>query len=156
MKTNLKNGLLMAAILALVSLSVPQSQAQVPTSGWQSFNWGVSGVISNAASSATNFNSVIDCGKQASVGVYLAAQFNQAGSTNTAVWFLTRSGDGVTYENTGQNVGLTQSGTSLVSIWTNIPSQGANYIKINYLTNNAATANITNVSGGYAIKISAP
>lgn len=141
-------------LLAGLSLSL-SAWAQVPTDGFQQFGWTS---ITNGASSSTNLNTVIDVGHQASVGVQLTVGFNALGSTNSAFFLFTRSADGVTYDTVGQQVSFAPlSTTATATIITNLPSYGARFIKINAVSNNVAAAiGMTNVAGGYAIKLSSP
>lgn len=157
MKSRLNIIILMGAALAAAALfmaSPAKAQSQA-NSFAQMASWGG---ITNGNQSATNLNFVIDVSKQASVGVQLTVNFDTAGSTNTATFYFTRSIDAVTYDSIGQVVALSPAGAAgrNVTVVTNLPSYGANYIKLNYLTNASTSANITNIAGGYGGKIQFP
>jgi hypothetical protein len=64
--------------------------------------------------------------------------------------------DGITYDTAGSLVSVAAAGTAKVVAVTNLDSLGAQFIKLNYITNAAATANATNISLLYLTKISAP
>ncbi len=152
MKNLFKVGLLLVAVTALFTATV--SQAQIPTTG---VNVISSGSITNAAQSATNVAWVIDCSKQANVAITFRVMFGESGTTNSCNAFITRSLDGTYYADTGQLIAIPQAQAGSAStVITNIPSQGAQFLKVSYLTNNAATANITNIYASYLTKISAP
>lgn len=150
--------LLVTAALALAAIVfvnpfVPPAHAQVPTDA--SVRFATWTCTTNAA---TNVASVIDVGKQASVGLAVRV-IPTAAITNHVVAFITRSVDGTYYDVNGTNVTFTataaagEATTSLVYLH----SLGARYLKINYFTNTSVTgARITNGFAAYAIKISAP
>lgn len=138
---------------AAVGLIALPALAQWPVDGVQT----LSGVGFTCASGATtNLNWIIDCGKQANVGLQLQVAYDSAGTTNTATFTIQRSVDGSTYSTTGgTDVVLTANGTNAVVVVTNIPSQGARSMKVTKLVNSAGAA-VASGSGAYAIKISAP
>src|ERR1017187_9744865 len=128
MKT-IKRILVTACGLAMLALS---AQAQYPTfgpnpSGWTGFTC--------PGSSATNLNWVIDVSKQASVGVMLSAQGNTNG-VMLGYFVYARSVGGTTYETASSSVGITApTDYSKLSVLTNLPSYGAQFIKVLYFTN---------------------
>jgi hypothetical protein len=124
--------------------------AQIPTSSWEGF-----ASASCAATTTVTKNFVIDVSKQANVGVQITANCGAASNSNL-VFTFTRSVDGSQYDTVGQSVTFVANGTNTKSILTNLPSSGANYIKLTtYAWDDPATY-VTNLSVKYGVKISAP
>jgi hypothetical protein len=125
--------------------------AQIPTSASQALVTGGS----CAATTTVTRNLVMDVSKQANVGVQITANCSAASNSNL-VFTLTRSVDGSQFDTVGQTVTWVGNGTNTKSILTNIPSYGANYIKLTtYAWDDPATY-VTNIAVSYGIKISAP
>lgn len=113
-----------------------------------------------AGSSATNVNVIIDTRKQDKVMVQ-GSFMNDAAGTAVLGFYFCRSADGTYYDGTngtaGQYVTVAAAGNATVHFMTNLPSYGAGYLKLAYVTNAAAaTVNTTNLTVKYAVKIGAP
>lgn len=138
-----------AALVLFAALSV---NAQSYTA--QTLSLGFSDV---AASTASNSVAVIDARKAQNVGI----QFKFASSAaNTAIGavYLVPSVDGVNYDTTrlvGIHAAAVSAGT-VVTFTTNLATGGIGYWKIAYITNANQTANLTNVSVKYSLKLNAP
>lgn len=148
LRTKLSITLMLGCALVLIT---PVAKAQIPTAGAQT----LLSFATCAASAATNINAVIDVSKQANVGIVLK-QKNDASGTSAISYYFTFSVDGVTYDTVGKTVGVAAAGTATIVTLTNLNSFGAQYIKLNYITNADATANCTNLSAVYLTKISSP
>lgn len=109
-----------------------------------------------AASAANAVALTIDCRKQASVNVQIV-QTNDASGTAAVTYVFRRSVDGSKWD-TLQNsvVGVAANGTTEVVCTTNLPTQGAGYIQLQYITNAAASANAGSINIKYGVKMSAP
>lgn len=110
------------------------------------------------ASTATNLNVVLDCRKQASVGVMISGTNSVPSGIDKNTLYYTRSLDNVTYESTlsaiawNGNTNIVPQGTL-----TNLSTFGAGYIKFTYLTNGSGSGtNIGDFNLSYGIKTSAP
>lgn len=136
---------------AAVLFVAATSQAQSPVYSAQSLNSSAT----LAASAATNVAVVIDCRKQAYVTVGLKVQADAANSGNIIANY-SYSLDGSTYGTTTYNFGFAANGTTAVQSHTNLNTLGCGYIKINYLTNAAASGALTNIVLNYGIKVQAP
>ena len=149
----MKKKILPIAILASVVafFVVYFATAQMPTSSSENLFTGGS----CAATTTVTKNLVIDCSKQAGVGVQITGKASGA-SVSNLVFTFTRSVDGSQYDTVGQTVTFVGNGATTKSILTNLPSYGANYIKLTtYAWDDPATY-VTNLSVKYAVKISAP
>ncbi len=125
--------------------------AQVPTSASENVYTGASCV----ATTTTTKNLVIDCSKQANVGVVISQKASGASNSNM-VYTFKRSVDGSTYDTVGTTVTVVGNGATQVTVLTNLPSWGANYIKLTtYAWDDPATF-CTNMSMSYGVKISTP
>jgi hypothetical protein len=142
--------LLVASVLSL-ALCVPVF-GQTPIDAYQTLTSGTASIASGATGT---LGLVIDCRRQANVGVQFAVIYNSAGTTNTATFTVTRSADGTTYDTIGTPVVLTANGTTQVVTLTNLPSNGARFMKVTTCVNSAG-ASVTNLAVGYALKISSP
>jgi len=136
--------------LALLCASV---KAQTPTYAPQSL-----GVFTCAAATATNLGYVISCGKQANVAIQVASTnvLDLTGTGNT-LYYYQRSLEGVYYETNLSVFAVPGQGKNPATVVTNIPTQGAGFIRIAYATN--AFGSATNLGWGqmwYGVKISAP
>src|SRR5947207_12494677 len=149
----MKKTILSIAIVAsfIAFFAVYFGTAQMPTSAAQT-------ILANGSITAlgtSTWNVVVDCGKQANVGVMISQVNGAAGVSNT-VYSYTRSIDGVTYDTTGGSVTVPSNGTNVVSVLTNLPSFGANYIKFTTGVSVDAATFTTNIYITYGVKISAP
>jgi hypothetical protein len=137
--------------LALLCVSV---KAQSPIYAPQTL-----GTFTCAASTATNLNYVVSCGKQANVAVAITTTntLAEAGGVQGMNLVYARSVDGTYYE-TNQGIwGIVGKGTNINTVITNLPTQGAGYIKFWYGTNsNGGTTNVGWAVMSYGVKISAP
>lgn len=115
-----------------------------------------------AGSTATNFNAAIDARKQKSLAISLSFAGDAAGTANGVAVF-SPSLDGTT--NTMDTVKVVQLAVAangagqFVCGNTNIAESvggGYGYWMLRYVTNAAASGNITNVTVKYGIKIGAP
>lgn len=136
--------------LALLCVSV---KAQSPIYAPQSL-----GVYTCAAATATNLGYVISCGKQANVGIMVASTntLDLTGTGNT-LYYYQRSIDGTYYETNLSVFAVPGQGKNPAVVVTNIPSQGAGFIRIAYATN--AFGASTNLGWGqmwYGVKINSP
>lgn len=110
-------------------------------------------VVGGTASNTPN--AVIDVRGQDSVCVQITQTYDGAGTANMGYYF-TRSVDGSTYSGaTGANyVTVAGTGNTPVTIVTNIPSFGAGFIKLAYVTNaSAGSVTATNLSVKWAAKL---
>lgn len=147
----IKIPLLLIVAGALAFFAIYFGTAQVPTSASETVYTG----SSCAATTTVTKNLVIDCSKQASVGVLISQKCSGASVSNMVYTFV-RSVDGSTYDTIGTTVTVTGNGTNQKSVLTNLPSYGANYIKLTtYAWDDPATY-CTNMSMSYGVKISAP
>lgn len=138
------------SIVALVALLLPvAAHAQTPIYGPVTL-----GSFVNLAQAATNVGYVIDCRKQESVVLGFANLMSTSATDNQTIVF-SRSIDGVNYGTTLYAIALAPTASTASLQLTNIHTLGAGYIKINYVTNAAATGIATNTLT-YAVKISAP
>jgi len=145
----MKNLLLFISALALSALPVKaQSPIYAPNN---------SATFTVTHGTGTNVGIVIDCRKQASVGVQIEMQASTA-TTQAVNLVVVRSVDGVTYESgAGQTIGLAAvTSTTKTTAFTNFPSWGCGYAKILYATNNDAGGDVTNAVVRYGTKIGAP
>src|SRR5436189_2025758 len=111
-------------VAALAFLLWPRTEAQIPTSGTEGFTGA-----SCAATTTVTRNFGIDVSKQANVGVQTTANCSAASNSNL-VFTFTRSVDGSQYDTVGTTVTWVGNGTNTKSILTNLPSWGANSIKL--------------------------
>ena len=153
-KPNPKENKTMKKFLTLIGAAVlfvaATSQAQSPVYSAQSLN----STATLAASAATNVAVVIDCRKQAYVTVGLKVQADAANSGNIIANY-SYSLDGSTYGTQQFNFGFAANGTTAAQNFTNLNTLGCGYIKINYLTNAAASGALTNIVLNYGIKVQA-
>lgn len=145
----MKKILSLLGILALSAAMITPASAQSPTYAAQTL-----GTYVAAGSTASNVAYVIDVRKQAGVALQWDNQMSTSATDAQTLW-VSRSVDGLTYTTTLQPILLTPVASTASTITTNILSQGAGYLKINYGTNAAASAVSTNTLK-YGIKISAP
>lgn len=141
---------LLSIIAALATIPL-DTKADDPIYNPQSLNT----TATCAASAATNVAVVIDCRKQASVTVWLKAQADAANSANTIVNY-SYSRDGIVYGTQQFNFGFANLGTTAAINFTNLSTYGNGYIKLNYVTNAAASGALTNIGLHYVTKIQAP
>jgi hypothetical protein len=136
-------------IFAFATVLSLTAYAQIPTQAPSPFK-----NFTNTAGTATNINMVIDVSKQKSTALQWKFQMDAASTTNRAFAYV-KSVDGVSYETTPYVVTVAANGTTPVVTVTNLDSFGASYLKILWVTN-SGTANTTNESMVYNIKLSAP
>lgn len=116
----------------------------------------VDGSFTNGFSSATNIAYVINCPDQSSVSVQISVTNAAADAVNANTLFYQRSADGVLYHDVLTPIGITMSATSR-TIVTNIPTQGAGYIRFPYFTNACgAGTNNSIVTISHSVNWSAP
>ena len=140
-------------IIGLTVLVAASVQAQTPTYSAQT----LSSTATIASATATNIAAVIDCRKQNTVAVQITAYGDTGVAANNAVFLY--SVDGVTYSpgtGAGQSktVAFTPT-TAGATVFTNLQTYGAGYLKLAYVTNDTGAA-VTNLSIKYGVKISAP
>jgi hypothetical protein len=140
--------------IAAVALGL-QAWAQAPTYDPQ--NLVINGVVNALVYS--NVNAVIDCRKQASVGVMIS--YTQMGTTNTATnsFAFIRGLDGIaTNYETATNLtvitDVARNGTGY--FFTNIPTWGCGYLKLTNIYDGNPTTSMTNINIWYGSKISSP
>src|SRR5438477_5788840 len=133
-------------VVVIAFFAVYFGTAQMPTSASQDLFTGGS----CAATTTVTRNLVIDCSKQAAVGVQITGKASGASVSNLVFTFY-RSVDGAQYDTVGQTVTFVGTGATTKSILTNLQSYGANYIKLaTYAWDDPATY-ITNLSISYGI-----
>lgn len=150
--TILSTGAVCAFTLAFAPL---RAGAQVPV--WQYQNALTGAPI--VASSATNYNLVIDCRKQAKIGLAFSSTNTAAGATIAGSYVVPyqRSWDGINYETTLSSASSPAlNGTTNVFWGTNIDTLGCGYIRIPFITNSMGSGTNIAVTVGYDVKISAP
>lgn len=132
-----------------------RAEAQVPTYASQTLGLYTNFCATGAAMLMTNIT--IDCKKQATVTLQLSFSGDQSG-TGTLTTYYKRSVDGSTYETTLSPISVAlPNGNAQVCICTNLQTYGCGYIQLAYATNNSsASANVTNYTAKYGVKISAP
>jgi hypothetical protein len=148
----MKKFLLILALLGLAVTAMAQTYGVAPVITWVGTN------IFLPARTGTNVAVLIDARKQASVGVASTARADAAG-TDALRFHFQRSVDGTTYDAggmDGQVVALALNGTTATTTFTNIPSNGCGYIRLNWITNASASQNITNLTVKYGLKIQSP
>ncbi len=139
--------ILLAALLALAIPVKAQTPIYAPNN---------SATFTVTHGTGTNVGIVIDCRKQAGVGLQIEMAAATA-TTQSVNLVVLRSVDGVTYETgAGQTIGLSSVAVTKTVVFTNLPSWGAGYAKIIYATNNDAGGDITNAIVRYGTKIQAP
>ncbi len=108
-----------------------------------------------AASTNTFGGALIDCRSQANVGISMTWNSDATNVfTNTITLF--KSLDAINFETVaGVTISPTNNGTNVTTIITNIPTQGAGYMKMTWVNPNT-TANETNLTIQYGLKIQAP
>ena len=147
---NIKNILLAAAAVFALTFS---ASAQIPSYGPAKV-----GTVSNyvAASTATNYNAVIPVQSQRNVALQITQNNDAAGTANIS-YVLQSSVDNVTYQ-TGPFavIIVPANGTTAVTTVTNFDTVGVGYLRLQYVTNAAASANLTNFSITYGIKTLSP
>lgn len=106
-----------------------------------------------AGSTASNINLTIDCRFQKTVALQVTSKSDDTAGA-VAVCYQ-RSVDGTSYEGASWAAlgTATVTGTTLI---TNLDTLGCGYIKLTYLTNAHASANLTNVALHYGVKLIAP
>jgi hypothetical protein len=97
------------------------------------------------ASTASNTTAVVNIQANRNVSVDFQFQGDAAGTANVTAFFIP-SLDNITYDNTkGYVLIAAANGTTKVNVTTNWDFGAYGYVKLSYITNAAATANITNV-----------
>jgi hypothetical protein len=142
-------------LLGLVALlAFAKAQAQVPTYAYQNLSFFTNWVTASAANLFTNVS--IDCRKQASVTLRLTTANNVTSANGFKLYYSRSLGDG-SWETALSVVGLVPpTGASTPVLLTNLNTYGAGFIRLEYLTNADGTANITNYTAAYGVKISSP
>ena len=142
--------IIVAAIALAFAAIIPTASAQrEPVYQSQTL-----GTVRIAGSTATNVNYVLDVRKQKDVFVQIQNNLDGAGTDAISIGF-TRSVDGLVYNTVPLSIAVAPNGTALTTVFTNIATHGAAYIKINYVTN-AAASNVSTNTIKYGIKIQAP
>lgn len=112
--------------------------------------------VTVAAVSGTNVAKVIDCRKQASVGFQIEVQNDATGAIDLIIPFQ-RSIDGVNWATANATtISLPINGVTKQTVFTNVATWGAGYMRIPHITNATATVNVTNLIISYGVKINAP
>ncbi len=142
---------------ALVAAMAIPCRAQVPTFASQTLFTGYTlGVLLNT--NLTNSPMIIDCHKQATLAVSFTQSFGVTGTSNV-VYNFHRSVDGVNFDTIDYPIAIAGTGTTPITVVTNIPVLGCGYIQLYSITNQHGTATtgfVTNMAVRYAVKISAP
>lgn len=137
--------------IATIALVISAAAQQTPTYSSQTL-----GNFTCAAQAATNVAYVIDCRKQANVSVQCTFTNDASGTADVGFAFV-RSVDGITYDTrAGLVINIPANATTKVSVCTNVATFGAGYLKVLWVTNSAATANVGIGTMKYGIKIQAP
>ena len=143
-------------ILTIATLALSfGARAQVPTYAPQVL---VAGGVVNAAV-YSNFSAVIDCRKQASVGLMI--DYTQMGTTNTATnsFIFLRGIDGLStnYETATNLTVITDVARNGRGVFfTNIPTWGCGYLLLTNIYCGNPTTSMTNINIKYGVKISSP
>lgn len=143
--------LILAAIIGTF-LSVPAFAAD-PIYAWVP----LCTLTNTAAGTATNLptgGNTLDCRKQSSVAVQIS-QTLDGNSTDPLGYFFQRSVDGTNWSVPGQYVTVASVNLTRIVTITNIPTYGAGYVKLTYMTNVGAAA-ATNVFIRWAQKLNVP
>ena len=144
----MKRILLTLAILAVLTLP---ALAQTPIYGPQSLGLWTNFVAASTARAVTN---VVDCAHQRNVTFQFLFKGDDAGGTVT--FAFKPSVDGTTYADAVIPITLGNLAVAGTTVVTNIDTFGYGYLKLVYITNAHASANITNVTVSYGVKISSP
>lgn len=98
-----------------------------------------------AATSGTNVAVVFEVGDQPSVPVQIELMASASGAYTFTIPFQ-YSVDGVAYANmAAKSISISFNGVTKQTIVTNVPTYGAGWMKIPYLTNHTASINVTNI-----------
>ena len=139
-------------LLVAVFATVTSAKAQI----YASQNMTVMAPIAGSATSTSN--SVIYVGKQKDVAVSFSFLMSSTGTGNQTLTFQ-RSVDGVNWETLAASktvVVIAATGATESCTVTNIPSNGAGYIRLATWANGQSGQTCTNTALSYAIKIGAP
>lgn len=141
----MKKFILMLAAIAALTMS-----AEAQTYGVQTL-----GSFMAQGAAATNVAYVVDVRKQSTVTLQWDRISSGAGAQVISLAF-SRSTDGSTYNSALDSLTLASGGATATTTVTNIPTYGAGYIKIHYMTNANADTVFTTNTLKYAVKIGAP
>ena len=111
-----------------------------------------------AGSATSTSNTVINVNKQKDVAVSIGFLMSSSGTGNQTLTFQ-RSVDGVSWETLAASktvVVIAATGATESITVTNIPSNGAGYIRLATWANGQADRTLTNTVLSYAVKIGAP
>lgn len=137
------------AAVALLLLALPASAQVVARYSPQTL-----GTFICQPQAATNVGYVIDCTLQKDALVGFINQMSTSATDNQTIAY-SRSVDGINYGTTLFSVALAPTASAKSIQFTNLASNGGGFIKINWVTNAAATGIATNTLQ-YAVKIGAP
>lgn len=109
------------------------------------------------AQGATNLATprVIDVRKQAKVALQLYS-IASAATTDNITFYIRSSVDGLTYSTAARTVALAMTGATALTTVTNLDTYGAGYLRLDAISNAAATATVDGCYVSYGVKISAP
>ncbi len=150
MKTLFKLGMLVTALIALFTAEVQAQYSQVY--GAQPLTLWTNKVTASAAVAFTN--TVIDCHAQRNVSLQITHAVDSTGATIT--YAFQTSVDGTSWSTARAAIALADPGVTGTTVVTNIDTLGYGYLRLSYITNNHATAVLTNTAIVYGLKIGAP
>ena len=146
-----KAAAILGASLALLTCTIPvQSQERIyapqPLTLWT--NWVL------ASTNRLYTNTVIDCNGQRNVALQITTKVDAAGGVVT--YAFQPSVDGITFADARLPIQVADPGVAGTTVVTNIDTLGYGYLRLSYITNAHATANVTNIVLKYSIKLGAP
>ena len=148
-------------IAAVAGLSVSSAFSQgTPIYQNQLLFGGTNAVLAGTTSNYTVAANmlVLDVRKQANVDVSIQWA-NDATNLGSTTFTFQRSIDSINWETNSPNttaIALTNNGTNVSIVLTNLNTQGAGYMRLTSIAQTNAVANFTNVNIQYGIKIQAP
>jgi hypothetical protein len=143
----------LAAVITLTTGAAGDPSSLGATSPRYGYTTMCSG-ITNALSTATNVNVTIDCRFQKDVALSIELYNDAAGACTMGIPWQ-RSVDGTHWEALNSLL-ISFNGVTVQTVVTNLPTYGAGYIKIPYVTNANGTINTTNLALRAAQKVLAP
>jgi len=119
-------------------------------------NWSTiispTGTSNNVAAASTNsYLLMLDATEQLNVGFMYSAKCVATNGTTTTITFDS-SIDGSTWSSNVYTFTIAQNGTTPVSLCTNIPVGGVNYLRLNSIGNPGSVGALTNITFQYSAK----
>ena len=110
------------------------------------------GMSNNIAVASTNsYLLTLDATEQLNVGFLYSAKCMATNGTTTTITFDS-SIDGSLWQSNAYTFSIAQNGTTPVTLCTNIPIGGVNYLRLNSIGNPASVGAVTNITFEYSAK----